>query len=90
MPQSRLLKKASKAARRSGDHSGVAVTAHGEREAERLVTTGLRKLKLCDGKGNLLPARKDDPRKVALASLLRVRSAINNDWVAKRHELDLD
>jgi len=85
-----LVNKGSKALRKSGSHSGKAVAAHGEREAERLVTVGLRELALCDEKGNPLPAPKGDPRKVALATLLRTHTAISNEWVAKRLEMGHD
>ena len=50
----------------------------------------MRKLELCDVKGKLLPARKGDPRKVALATLLRTRTALGNEWVAKRREMGHD
>jgi len=85
-----LVRKGSKALRKRGSHSGKAVAAHGEREAERLVAVGMRELELCDVKGNPLPARKGDPRKVALATLLRTHTAISNQWVAKRLEMGHD
>ena len=85
-----LVEKGSKALRKRGGHSGKAVAAHGEREAERLVVAGLCELELCDEKGNPLPARKGDPRKVALATLLRTHTAISNQWVAKRLEMGHD
>jgi len=71
-------------------HSGKALAAHGEREAERLVATGLRVLKLCDENGKLLPVRKGDPRKVALATLVRTHTVMGNEWVAKRLEMGHD
>jgi len=85
-----MVNKGGKAIRKSGSHSGAAVAAHGEREAERLVIAGLRQLKLGDGTGKPLPARKGDPRKVALATLLRTHTAMGNEWVAKRLEMGHD
>jgi REP element-mobilizing transposase RayT len=85
-----LVEKGGKALRKKGSHSGKAVVAHGEREAERLVAAGLRALELCDAKGKLLPARKGDPRKVALATLVRTRTAMGNPWLAKRLEMGHD
>ena len=85
-----LVEKGSKALRKRGSHSGTAVAAHGEREAERLLAAGLQMLELCDEKGKLLPARKGDARKVALATLLRTRTATGNEWVAKRLEMGHD
>ncbi len=79
-----LVEKGSRALRKAGSHSGMAVAAHGEREAERWVAAGICELELCDEEGNLLPARKGDPRKVALATLLRTHTAISNAWLAKR------
>ena len=43
----------------------------------------MRELELCDVKGNPLPARKGDPRKVALATLLQTRTAMGNEWGCK-------
>ena len=85
-----MVRKGGNAIRRSGSHSGAAVVAHGVRKAERLVTAGLRQLALCDGKGKPLPSRKGDPRKVALATLLRAHTAMNNEWVAKRLDMGHD
>jgi len=85
-----LVEKGNKALRSGGSHSGKAVAAHGEREAERLVAVGLRELKLCDEEGMLLSVRKGDPRKVALATLLRTHTSISNPWIAKRLEMGHD
>jgi putative transposase len=82
-----LVAKGAKAVRKKGSHSGKAVAAHGEREAERLVADGLRVLELGDERGMLLPARKGDPRKVALATLVRQRTAMGNEWLANRLEM---
>ena len=85
-----LVEKGSKALRKKGSHSGGAVAAHGEREAAPLLAAGLRKLELCDEMGKLLPARKGDPRKVALATLIRTHTVMGNEWVAKRLEMGHD
>ena len=85
-----MVRKGGKTIRKRGSHSGAAVAAHGEQEAEHLVSAGLRQLELCDGKGNLLPARKGDSRKVALATLLRTHTAMGNKWVAHRLEMGHD
>ena len=82
-----LVEKGGKALRSKGSRAGKAVAAHGEREAEQLVALGLRAFSLCDDEGSLLPARKGDPRKVALATLVRARTAMGNDWVANRLEM---
>ena len=79
-----LVEKGSMALRKKGSHSGAAVAAHGEQEATRLAAAGMRQLELCDEMGNLLPARKGDPRKVALATLLRSHTTITNLWLATR------
>ena len=82
-----LVGKGSTALRAKGSWTGKAVAAHGEREAERLAATGVRELGLCDDGGNLLPARKGDPRKVALATFVRSRTAVGNEWIANRLEM---
>lgn len=85
-----LVGQGAKVLRKRGSHSGKAVAAHGEREAERLAAAGLRVLELCDEKAKPLPARKGDARKVALATLLRERTAVGNAWVAKRLDMGHD
>ncbi|MEI7957111.1 MAG: hypothetical protein WCJ66_18265, partial [Verrucomicrobiota bacterium] len=85
-----LVEKGNKALRKGGSHSGMAVAAHGVREAERLVADGLRELELCDEEEKLRFVRKGDPRKVALATLLRTQTSITNQWIAKRLEMGHD
>ncbi len=85
-----LVEKGNKSLKTSGSHSGKALVAHGEWEAEQLVAAGLRKLELCDEKGKLQAAPKGDPRKVALATLLRTHTAMRNEWIAKRLEMGHD
>lgn len=51
------------------------------------MAAGLRALDLCAEDGTLLPARKGDPRKVALAALVRQRTAMGNEWLANRLEM---
>ena len=55
-----------------------------------MVAVGLRELELCDEMGELLPARNGDPRKVALATLLRMRTTMGNEWVAKQLDMGHD
>ena len=57
---------------------------HGEGEAERLVVAGLAALGLADEKTALAAAPKGDPRKVALASLVKARTTAGNPWLAGR------
>jgi putative transposase len=79
----KLVKKGSKGLRNQGSHSGSALTAHGEAEATRLVTDGMRVLGLTnDGHwpGN---ARKGDPHKTALATLIKTRTCVSNEWLAR-------
>jgi len=72
------------AARGKGSHSGEPVAEHGLREAERLVAAGIAELGLADVGGSLTKARKGDPRKVALATLVKSRTSAGNQWLADR------
>lgn len=64
--------------------TGDPLKDHGEREAERIVGMGIRVLDLHDGEKGLAAWRKSDPRKIAIASLLRERTMIGNAWISER------
>ena len=85
-----MVHKPGKTIRQRGSQTGPAVGAHGEWEAERLVKASMRCLDLCDGTGQAMPSRKGDPRKVALATLLRTHTAMSNRWLAIRLEMGHD
>jgi hypothetical protein len=61
--------------------------AANEGEAERIVVWGMVALGLLDGKGKPVPARKGDPRKVVLASVVKSHTSVGNEWIAKRLEM---
>lgn len=58
---------------------------HDEAEAERLIVAGLERLAL--GEEELARLRKSDPRKMALAGLVRRKTAVSNRWLAQRLHL---
>jgi REP element-mobilizing transposase RayT len=60
------------------------VNAHGEAEAERLITQVGRFLRLPLRSGELGKLRKGDERKVLLALLLRKRTTVGMKWIAER------
>lgn len=45
---------------------------------------GLRELGLMDVTGQLIQTRKGDPRKVALASVVKAHTSVGNEWLAQR------
>lgn len=83
-----LIAKGSKALRRKGSHQGTATREHGEFEAERLITQALVRLGLAEtSEGKMIRTRKGDPRKVAIATLVKSRTSVGNDWLAQRLEM---
>ena len=83
-----LVEKGSKALRKTGSHHGTATREHGESEAEKLIRLSLEHLGLvetCDGK--MAQSRKGDPRKVVIATLVKARTSVSNEWLAQRLEM---
>jgi len=76
---------------RDDAYSGPAVREHGQKAAEQLLEAGLRLVGL--ERGSLTDLRKTDPRKQALAWLLRKNTAVRNRWVAQQlhmgHEVNV-
>lgn len=70
--------------RKRGSLSGAAVKAHGESEAERIISTVGAALKLPDNSGELGALRKGDPRKVICAALVKRHTSTKNEWLANR------
>jgi len=82
-----LIHKGARRLKKSGSHTGPPVTGYGQAEAERIVAVGLDALGMTNEAGGLLPARKGDPRKVALATLVKARTSVSNEWLAARLEM---
>jgi putative transposase len=83
-----LIGKGSKALRKTGSHQGIATRDHGEAEAERLVILGLEHLGLLESvDGRMVHMRKGDPRKVVIATLVKSRTSVGNEWLAQRLEM---
>ena len=79
-----LLKLGSRQLKKKGSHAAAPVKSHGEGEAERMVVLGLKELSLVDDSGQMLPTRKGDPRKVALAAVIKTHTHVSNEWLANR------
>ena len=79
-----LLEKGAKVLKSKGSHSGPALQKHDETTAEKIVQTGLRLWKMPDGKELQENARKGDPRKVAMAILIKRHTSASNIWTAER------
>ncbi|MDH4444927.1 MAG: hypothetical protein QE267_07340, partial [Akkermansiaceae bacterium] len=79
-----LVKKGSKLMMRKGSHAAAPIKGHGEGEAEKMVVLGLDKWGLVDAVGRLIQTRKGDPRKVALATVIKAHTSVGNEWLAQR------
>jgi putative transposase len=83
----RLLKLLDMATQPAGgirNRTGEALRDHGKREAERIVRRSLKSLRLAPATAALAKFPKSDPRKAALATLLRERTSVGNSWIADR------
>ncbi len=85
----KLLRMLEKPKQRSGARPRAAGVArdHGETEALRLVREGSRHLGLPPDLSSLRGLSKTDPRKVALAILLRTHTSVSNAWIAEHLEM---
>jgi len=82
-----LVKKGSGLLVKKGSHVAAPVRRHGELEAEKMVAKGLVQFDLVDEAGRLIPSRKGDPRKVALATVIKTHTSVGNEWLAERLEM---
>ena len=51
-----------------------------------MVVRRLEELGLVNDAGELIQARKADPRKIALASVVKAHTSVSNEWLAQRLE----
>ena len=79
-----LIEKGAKSLKAKGSHSGPALQKHDESAAEDIVQTGLRCWQMPDGKELRESLRKGDPRKVAMAMLIKRHTSASNIWIAER------
>jgi hypothetical protein len=69
---------------KKGSHAPAAIKRHGEGEAEKIVARGMAELGLLDEEGQPIPTRKGDPRKVALATVVKAHTSVDNEWISQR------
>ena len=79
-----LIEKGAKTLRAKGSHSGAALQSHDESAAESIVQAGLQYLQMPDDQELREVSRKSDPRKVAIAILIKRHTSASNIWIAKR------
>lgn len=60
---------------------GAVRRSHGEGEAERLLTLALAHFSL--GRQELPKLKRGDERKAAIARLIRSRTTVSNQWIAR-------
>jgi REP element-mobilizing transposase RayT len=85
-----LITPGSLASRKTASNSDGPAAAHGLQEAERLIVEGLATLGLTGPDHSLTEMRKGDPRKVALATLVKSRTSAGNQWLADRLHMGHD
>jgi hypothetical protein len=71
--------------RKRASYTGEEVRGHDESEAQRIVERGLDALGMELPK--LRPLRQNDPRKQALAWLIRTRTIVADDWITQHLDM---
>jgi len=79
-----MVDKARARIRKPGNHAGGAVVAHRQQEAEQIIRVMAARLGLPGGTAELAKLRKGHPDKVRCAAMLRLRTAMENQWIAAR------
>jgi putative transposase len=79
-----LLEKGAKVLKTKGSHSGPALQKHDEAAAEGIVQEALRLWQMPDGTELQDHLRKGDPRKVAMAIIIKRHTSVSNFWIAER------
>lgn len=79
-----LLQNGAKTLKAKGSHSGAALQKHDEGAAEDVVQRALRLWDMPDGEGLREGIRKGDPRKVAIAIIIKRHTSVSNLWMAER------
>lgn len=83
----RLMDRAGRlvAGRKRTSYRGEGLRAHDEREAERLMATGLKQLRLTEKAARSL--KQTDPRKQALVWLIKSRTVMRDEWLVNRLQM---
>lgn len=82
-----LIDKAGKKLRGKRSHSGSAVRAHDQREAERIVMILSEALGLPANREALKQMKKGDLKKVRCAAQVKRLTSVSNGWIAERLEM---
>lgn len=76
-----LLGSAGEKFRRGKALDGAVRRSHDLEEAERLLEEGLKQLAL--ERSALSGLKRNDPRKIAIARVIRAQTAVANEWIAR-------
>ena len=79
-----MVDKARAKIRKPGQHSGGAVAARHQREAERIIRVMAARLALPVGTAELAKLHKGHPDKARCVVLVRLRTAMEGEWIAAR------
>jgi REP element-mobilizing transposase RayT len=67
--------------------AGAAINEHNEQEAESIIAKMSKKLKLIDQLNEWEKLRRNDPRKIIIAAMIRYKTTMTNQWLAERLQL---
>jgi putative transposase len=79
-----LITPSAKSLKTKGNHSGVALQKHDESAAEKIVQLALSHWGLADDDSLKESVKKGDPRKVAIAAIIKARTNASNHWISER------
>jgi hypothetical protein len=80
-----LLERTGEKFSKAKEVDGVVRKSHGEDEASRLLQGAMVYFKISPG--DLVKLKRNDPRKLAIARLIRRRTSVSNKWIAGRLSL---
>ncbi len=67
--------------------AGAAINEHNEQEAESIIAKMCEKLNLIEQLNEWEKLRRNDPRKIMIAAMIRYKTTMTNQWLAKRLRL---
>lgn len=80
-----LLEKTAEKFSKAKEVDGAVRQSHGEDEARRLLQGAMAHFRI--SRGDLVNLKRNDPRKLAIARLIRARTSVPNKWIAQELSL---
>lgn len=79
-----LIQQDAKSLKTKGNHCGPALQKHDESAAEKIVQLALAYWQVADDEHLKESIKKGDPRKVAIAAIIKTRTNASNVWISQR------